>query len=239
MKRFGWHVGQRIVLRGTIYNFNLELNIVGTIAGHAPPSFLLFRRDYLEEAAGEPGFVAIYWVKVDQSSSVPEVIAALDERFANSSAETLSESEAAFIGGFMDSYRLFFRLAEGLGVIVLVTIGLVAANTAAMSIRDRRSEIAVMRAMGFPSRIILPLIIGESVLIASLGGLLGCGAAYLTFKLFHVGTDTMGPLSNIRISPAVIAETLVLAVLLGISSALVPAYATLRRTIADALRSVG
>lgn len=238
MKRFNWQVGQQIMLRGTIYQFNLSLNIVGVLGGKAPPSFLLFRRDYLEEAANEPGFVDNYWVRVDQSSSVPKVMAALDARFANSSAETLSESEASFIGGFVENYRLFFQLAEVLGFIVVLTIGLVAANTAAMSIRERRAEIAVMRAMGFRPRAILPVIIAESVSMALLGGILGCGAAYLTFKLFSIGTDAVGPLSNIRVSPQIVGETMVLAVLLGIISALVPAYGAVRRNIVDALRLV-
>jgi putative ABC transport system permease protein len=238
MKRFNWHVGQQIMLRGTIYSFNLALDIVGTLGGKAPPSFLLFRRDYLEEAAGRPGFVDNYWVRVDQSSSVPKVITALDMRFSNSSAETLSESEAAYIGGFIKNYRLFFQLAQVLGFIVVVTIGLVAANTAAMSIRERRGEIAVMRAMGFPSRAILSMVITESLAMAVLGGLLGCGAAYLTFKLFSIGTNSMGPLANIHVSPAIVCETLVLAALLGIVSSFVPAYATARRNIVDALRLV-
>jgi len=238
MKRFNWHVGQQIMLRGTIYNFNLALNIVGTFGNKAPPSFLFFRRDYLEEAAGEPGFVDNYWVRADQSSSVPKVIAALDARFANSSAETLSESEAAYIGGFIKNYRLFFQLAEVLGFIVVITIGLVAANTAAMSIRERRAEIAVMRAMGFPSSAILSMIVAESLSMALLGGILGCGAAYLTFKLFSVGTASMGPLANIRVSPEIVLETMVLASLLGIVSAFVPAYAAARRSIVDALRLV-
>jgi putative ABC transport system permease protein len=238
MKRFNWHVGQQIMLRGTIYNFNLALNIVGTLGGKAPPSFLLFRRDYLEEAAGEPGFVDNYWVRVDQSASVPKVIAALDQRFANSSAETLSESEASFIGGFVENYRLFFQLAEVLGFIVVVTIGLVAANTAAMSIRERRAEIAVMRAMGFPSIAILSMIVAESLSVALLGGVLGCSAAYLTFRLFIIGTDAVGPLSNIHVSPPIVGETMLLAGLLGIISAFLPAYAAARRNIVDALRLV-
>ena len=170
MKQFGCHVGQQIMLRGTIYPFNVTLNIVGTMGGKAPPNFLIFRRDYLEEAAGRPGFVDNFWVRVDQASSVPQVIASLDEGFANSSAQTLSESEAAFMGGFMQTYRVFFKLAEVLGLIVVITIGLVAANTAAMSIRERRTEIAVMRSIGFTSRTILLLLLAESLIIALLGG---------------------------------------------------------------------
>jgi len=237
MKRFDLHLGQQIQLRGTLYPFNVTLNIVGTFSGKAPPNFLLFRRDYLEEAAGRPGFVDLMWVKVDKPENVPQVIAAIDEGFANSSAETSSESEAAFTGSFLDQYRTFFRMAELLGFIVVLMIGLVAANTAAMSIRERRGEIAVMRSIGFPARTILSMLLAESILMALAGGIIGCGSAYIVLKVFSVGGGA-GPLSTIRMQPAILAETLVVAALIGLCSALVPARSAARRNIVDALRTV-
>jgi len=237
MKRFHLHLGQQIQLRGTLYPFNVTLQIVGTIGGKAPPNFLLFRRDYLEEAAGRPGIVDNMWIKVDKPESVPQVIATIDEGFANSSAETLSESEAAFIGGFLEQYRMFFRMAELLGFIVVLTIGLVAANTAAMSIRERRGEIAVMRSMGFPSRTILSLLLSESILIGLIGGVIGCGSAYVVLKVFSIG-NVGGPLGTIRMPPAVLVETLIASALIGLFSAMVPASSAARRNIVDALRTV-
>jgi putative ABC transport system permease protein len=237
MKKFGLHVGQQIQLKGTLYPFNVTLTIVGTVAGKAPPDFLIFRRDYLEEAAGRPGIVDNMWVKVDKPENVPQVIAAIDEGFANSSAETLSESEASFIGGFIDQYRTFFRMAEILGFIVVLTIGLVAANTAAMSIRERRSEIAVMRSMGFTSRTILSLLLAESLLIGLIGGIIGCGSAFIVLKVFSVG-NVGGPIGSIHMPPVILAEALVVAALIGIFSALVPASSAARRSIVDALRTV-
>jgi len=116
-------------------------------------------------------------------------------------------------------------------------IGLVAANTAAMSIRERRGEIAVMRSIGFPSRTILSMLLAESILIGLAGGIIGCGAAYIVLKVFSVGSGT-GPLSTIRMQPAILAETLVVAALIGLFSALVPARSAARRNIVDALRTV-
>src|ERR1700689_4618017 len=237
MKRFHLHVGQQIQLKGTLYPFNVTLQIVGTIASKAPPDFLLFRRDSLEEAAGRPGIVDNIWVKVDKPENVPQVIAAIDEGFANSSAETISEKESAFIGSFLDQYRTFFRMAELLGFIVVLTIGLVAANTAAMSIRERRGEIAVMRSMGFPARTILSLLLAESLLIGLIGGIIGCGSAYVVLKVFSIG-NVGGPLGSIRMPPVVLVETLVVAALIGLFSALVPASSAARRNIVDALRTV-
>ncbi len=239
MKRFNLHVGQQIMLRGTVYSFNVTLNIVGVMhGGSAPANFLIFRRDYLDEAAGRPGFVDNYWVRVDKSENVPQVIAALDEGFANSSAETRSESEAAFIGSFMNNFRMFFRLAEILGFIVVITIGLVAANTAAMSIRERRGEIAVMRSIGFPSSTILSLLLSESLIIGLLGGILGCGAAFIVLKIFSVGSPVLGPLSEIKMPLSILIETLVVAALIGLLSAWVPARTAARQNIVDALRMV-
>jgi len=238
MKRFNLHVGQQIMLRGTIYPISVTLKIVGVTGGKAPPNILFFRRDYLEEAIGRPGFVSIYWVRADSAAAVPGLIANLDEQFANSTAETQSESEAAFMSNFMDAYRAFFTMAEVLGLIVVITIALVAANTAAMSIRERRAEIAVMRSMGFSSRLILSLLLAESLIIGLAGGVLGCGAAYVVLKVFSAGSPAAGPLSAIRMPPVVLGETLVVAVLIGLLSALVPARAAARRNIVDALRAV-
>jgi putative ABC transport system permease protein len=238
MKRFHLHLGQQISLRGTVYPFNVTLTIVGVITRSAPSDVLFFRRDYLDEAAGRPGQVNDIWVRVDRSENVPQVIAALDEGFANSTAETQSESESAFLGSFMQNYRMFFQLCELLGLIVVFTIGLVAANTAAMSIRERRGEIAVMRSMGFTSRTILSLLLAEALLIGLAGGILGCGAAFVVLKIFAVRAGTMGPLGLISMPPQVLVAGLVVSALLGIASASVPATSAARRNIVDALRLV-
>ncbi len=113
MKRFGFHVGQQIMLRGTIYPFNVTLDIVGVLGGKAPPSFVIFRRDYLEEVRGRPGFVDVIWVKVDNSANIPQVSSSLDEGFANSSSETLTEPEAAFYGADGNRCRLHYRAGRG------------------------------------------------------------------------------------------------------------------------------
>jgi putative ABC transport system permease protein len=237
MKRFGLNVGQQIQLRGTVYPFNVTLNIVGVMNDKAPPNFLLFRRDYLEEAAGRPGFVTMFWVRSDRAENIPRVIASIDEGFANSMAETRSESEAAFMGTFVQSYRAFFELAEILGLIVVLTIGLVAANTAAMSIRERRSEIAIMRSIGFRSSTILGLLLSESLIIGLIGGILGCASAYIILKVFAIGSPAIGT-SNLQMPPIVVVEALGAACIIGLLSAWFPACSAARQNIVDALRLV-
>jgi putative ABC transport system permease protein len=237
MKRFNFQLGQQIMLRGTVYNFPVTLTIVGVLKGKAPPDFLIFRRDYLEQAARRSPFVDVFWVRVDDSRHVEKVIAALDREFANSSAETDCESEAAFNANLIAGYRMLLRLFEILGLIVLITIALVAANTAALSIRERRSEIAVMRSLGFTSRTILLLLMCESLTIGLLGGMLGCSAACLALKIFSFA-PILGGIS-VRMPPLVLLDALMISALIGIVSAVVPARSAAWRNIVDALRTGG
>ena len=240
MKRFHLSLGQQIQLRGaTYYPVNVSLTIVGTIVKGPAPSFLVFRRDYLEEIEGRPGRVDNFWVRADSSQAVPEIIRSVNAEFANSSAETQCDSEAVFIGSVIGRFRMFFTLARILGLIVVVTIGLVAANAAAMSIRERRNEIAVMRSIGFRSQLILRLLIAESIVTALAGCWLGCGAAFALLKIFSVTSDVLGPfVGAIQIPTPVLLETVLAAILIGLLSSYVPARSAMRLRIVDALRMV-
>ena len=127
-------------------------------------------------------------------------------------------------------------MAEWLGLIVVVTIGLVAANTASMSIRERRGEIALMRSLGFPSQSILWMLLAESAAIAILGGIIGCSGALLLVNGARLGG--LGPLSTIRMPPLVLAEAMLIAVGIGFVSAWFPARSAARRNIVDTLRAI-
>lgn len=241
MSRFGLKVGQQIMLRPAFPMYpQVQLEIVGVLGNKAPPNVLVFRRDYLQEAVkalnGQNPFVDSMWVMPETDAAAPQVRAAIDEEFANSSAETQTETEKAFFGSFLENYRMILNLAEVFGIIVVITIGLVAANTAAMSIRERRGEIAVLRSMGFPSRTILSLLVTESLLIGLCGGVIGAGGAALLLR--HLNLGGMGPLGNLSMPPQVLVESVVVAIVIGVLSALVPARAAARRSIVETLRMV-
>ena len=238
MQRFHFHVGQQIMLRSPIYQFNLTFKIVGVTGGKAPANFLVFRRDYLEQAFGRPGFVEDIVVRVDRSSAVPQVIAGVDEQFANSSAETRTQSDADFMGGLLESYRALFWYAEFLGAIVVLTIALVAANTAAMAIRERRAEIAVMRAIGFSAWLVTALVVAEAMAIGIIGGLLGCAGALFVLKLLSAYANAIGLVEGASIPASIVTETMAVAILIGFISAYFPARRAARRNIVDALRTV-
>jgi putative ABC transport system permease protein len=239
MGRFGWHIGQRIALRGTIYPVTVELEIVGVLADKAPPIALLFRRDYLEEMLGKPGRVNLFWVRTDSSAAIPAVIDGIDRQFANSSARTQSESEAGYFGLMAGFFRPIIALAQGLALLTVFAIMLVAANTAAMSIRERRFEIAVMRAMGFTARTIFVSLLVEGLVLGLVGAAAGCAMGVVALRIAVLGSAALGPLAfALRMTPMVIGETLMAGAVMGLGAAFIPGVNAVRANIVTTLRAV-
>ncbi len=240
MERFHWHIGQQIILRGTIYPVDLTFQIAGELGDRAPPPILLFRRDYLEEATAHRAQVNMYMAKVDDSRAIPGVIEDIDQMFANSGADTRTETELAFFANMIGNFRSLFAIAKVVALIVALTITLVTANAAAMSIRERRAEIAIMRALGFRAPTILASLLGEGAVLGLVGGALGIAAAYAVLRWMSVGSAALGPLGlALRVPPRVMFETLTIALLIGAGSAVVPALSAVRRNIVDAIRNLG
>jgi putative ABC transport system permease protein len=239
MRRFNWHLGQQIALHGTVYPVNLTLQIVGELGDKAPPPILLFRRDYLDEITNHHAQINMYFVKVDGSESISEVQLTIDRMFANSAAETQTDTELAFFSNNLANFRAIFTLAYALSVVVTIVIGLIATNTAAMAIRERRTEMAVMRALGFDRLTILALLLAEGAVMGIVGGILGCVGAYAVLRYASIGTAALGPLGlAVRLPGAVAVETLVLAAAIGLVSVLVPSVGALRRDIVETIRHV-
>jgi putative ABC transport system permease protein len=240
MKVYGWKVGQTFILRGTMYPVDLQLTIVGVLNEEAAGPRIIFRRDYMEELLGRPGTANLFWVKVDSSKSSPEVIAAIDEMFANSPNETATETEVALIksqeGG---NLALLLNGAKFLAAIVIFTIALVAANTAAMAVRERRHEMAVMRAIGFTRRSIVLRILVEGLIVGVIGGALGCVLALIGFELLPRVSGALGPLAlAMTLQPRIVAYSFLIAALIGAASGFIPATLATRGDIATELRAI-
>ena len=240
MKLFGWKIGQTIMLRGMMYPVDLQLTIVGVLNEEAAGPRIMFRRDYMEELLGRPGTANLFWVKVDSSKSAPEVIAAIDEMFANSPNETATETEVALIqsqeGG---NLAMMLNGAKFLATIVIFTIGLVAINTAAMAVRERRHEMAVMRAIGFTRRSIVARILIEGLIVGVTAGVLGCVLAVVGFDLLPHVAGALGPLAlAMTLQPRIVAYSFLIATLIGAASAFIPAALATRGDISTELRAV-
>lgn len=234
MQRFGFHLGQQIMLHDSVYGRNLQFKIVGTLGKGTLPTMLIFRRDYLQQAIGQTGRADFIWIRVDRLESIPQVIQAVDSQFANSSDPTATESEESFQAGFIESLRTIIRLAEVLSIIVLFSISLVAANTAAMSVRERRVEFAVMRSIGFTAPRVVMLLSAEGALT----GAIGAGVAWVILHLLPLSGDLFGSLGTITMPARVPVAAIVLSTIIGISSGLVPATLAMRRKVVEELRAI-
>src|SRR5260370_11004890 len=184
MKTYGWKIGDTIILHGKMYPVDLQLTIVGVPDGDGMGPRILFRRDYMEELLGRPGTVNIFCVKIDPSTSAPQVIAEIDEMFANSAHETATETDVALIKVQIgDTLSLLVNGAKFLAAIVIFTIALVAANAAAMTVRDRRHEIAVMRPFVFTRGSIIWRGLVDGLAIGGTGGRVGYGLSLVALHL--------------------------------------------------------
>lgn len=238
--RFGWKVGDRVPLQGTIYRPKTgdvwEFNIAGIY--DAPDGVdktqFFFRYDYLDEnrQLGE-GSVGWYIVKIADGSRAVELSRAFDAMFENSSAETKTTTEKGFVESFASQVGDIGTMMVAVSSVVLVMFGLVAASTMAQSVRERTSELAVLKTLGFTGPAILIMVLAESLFIACLGGGLGLGLAWL---IVQQGDPTGGLLAIFILPPRDLWLGTGLMAAMGVLAGLVPAVAAMRLKITDALR---
>jgi putative ABC transport system permease protein len=239
-RRFGWRIGDRVPIQGTIWQPKQgqvwEFNIVGMYDGEAgvDKTQFFFRYDYLDEnrRVGE-GLVGWYIVKIADASQAQSMGVRFDEMFANSSAETKTTTEKGFVEGFAKQMGDIGAIMIAIVVAVLFTMLLVAANTMAQSVRERTSEIGVLKTLGYSNAAVLALVLGEALVIAALGGGLGLLAGWLFVRQ---GDPTGGMLPIFVLPARDVSLGVVLVAVLGMAAGLAPALGAMRLTITDALR---
>jgi putative ABC transport system permease protein len=239
-KRFGWKIGDRIPIQGTIWlpkqGEVWEFNIVGIYDAEqgVDKTQLFFRYDYLDEnrlrGVGQVGW---YVVKIADGSQAQAMGAKFDEMFANSSAETKTTTEKGFVEGFAKQVGDIGAIMIAILAAVLFTMLLVAANTMAQSVRERTSEVGVLKTLGFSNAAVLMLVLAESVIIAVVGGGLGLLASW---AFVQQGDPTNGMLPIFVLPPRDVAVGAGLLVLLGIVAGMLPAVNAMQLKITDALR---
>ena len=239
-ERFNWKIGDRVPIQGTIWQPKQgqvwEFNIAGIYDGDpgVDKTQFFFRYDYLDEnrRAGD-GLVGWYIVKIADPSQAQQMGAKFDAMFANSSAETKTTTEKGFVEGFAKQVGDIGAIMIAILVAVLFTMMLVAANTMAQSVRERTSEVGVLKTLGFSNTSILLLVLGEAVLITVIGGGLGLLVAWL---FVQQGDPTGGMLPIFILPPRDVVFGAVLIVLLGIAAGALPAFNAMQLKITDALR---
>ncbi|MEM7584619.1 MAG: ABC transporter permease [Acidobacteriota bacterium] len=242
-ERFGWEVGDRIPIQGTAWRpqdgSSWEFDLVGIYEGaekSTDETQFLFHYDYLDQAmGGNLGIVGWYVLRIDDPQGSVEVAERIDQQFANSSNETKTSTEKAFVQSFANQTGNIQQIVTGIVSIVFFTLLLVAGNTMAQSVRERTGELAVLKTVGFTDRQVMAMVLGESLLVAILGG----GAGLLMVWWLTQTTDLGGTMFPTLFMPvSALISGFGFAILLGFVTGAVPAWQALRLNIVNALRKV-
>jgi putative ABC transport system permease protein len=237
--RFGWKLGDRIPLHGTIYPGVWEFNLRGIYAGkrqNDDETQFWLRADYLQEKgpAWGRGYVGWYWVRVDSPEHAAAVAREVDAAFANSPWETRTQTERAFAASWVRQMGNVELLLLAVGGVVFFTLLLVTGNTMAMVVRERSNEHAVLRAIGYSDGLVLALALAEAAGMALVGGVVGLGLALWLIT----ARDLAQGIFLLYLPPSALAGGVALALAAGVLAMLPPALGEMRLRVAQALRRV-
>lgn len=242
--RFGWSVGDQVQLAGSIYPGTWDFVIRGIYTGAkagTDENQWFHRWDLVDEQLrqtmpGRAGQISTYFIQIHDPARSAEVCKAIDDLFANSSAETKTETEEAFQLSFVEMGKAIIVGLEIVSYLVIGIILLVLANTMAMTTRERVSEYAVLKTLGFQSFHVAGLIFGESLFLALSGGLLGIALSFPICALVAIPMSTFFPI--FQVSSITIIWGLVFALIVGFTAGVFPASKAIRTKIVDGLRII-
>jgi putative ABC transport system permease protein len=238
-KRFGWKIGDKIHLKGALFQFDPEMTVRAIYEGGSDlGSTLFFHWEYFNEGLNNAGFTGTYTIRARSAQEVPKIAEQVDALFQNAPVPTKTETERAFILGFMSMLGNVQFLISSICSAVIFAIILVAANTMAMSIRERVREIGVLKTLGFYNDRILFLLIGESLLLSLFGTLLGALGARVLYSRLDIATLTSGFLLRLNVNSRILLICTAIGCAVGLLAAGVPAWRASRFPVVEALRRV-
>lgn len=239
VKQFGWKVGDNVTLQGTIFPGDWTFTIRGiyhpSLKEYGDDSFM-FHYDYLYEKYPDRVTPGWFIMKIDDPNAAPTVAKTIDDQFRNSSAPTKTGTEKAFAAGFASMWGNVKLLMSTIGMAVVFAILLVTANAMMMSQRERRSEVAVMKTVGFSDRQVFGLVIVEAAVIALVGAVIGLGGATLLPVVTGFGDGGFLPGFHVTLGTELFGAGV--ALLLALASGVFPAWQASRLPVVQALRRV-
>ena len=239
-KRFGWQVGDRIPLSSNIFSqqgggsvWDVEIEAIYTPEANFDGSIVLLHYEYFNESKSF-GKDTIGWLVVQTTSPQVNdaVIAAIDNQFANSSAETDTVTEKAFSEQFQNQFGNISLILTLVIAGAFVTILMIVGFNMVLAQRERIGELAVMKTLGFRSHTLFGLMMGEALALSLIGGLVGLALGALVTFLFTI--LSAGFLPPMAVSAETSLQALALMVGLGLITGTIPAYQAYRTRIITA-----
>ena len=250
-EKWGWKVGDHFQLESFIppyrvgkpFDFIVD-GIYDTDTVKYPGtdlSAMYFNYKYLYEATGQRAGIGTLTLLIDDPKNAGRISKTIDAEFENSDVQIKTETEQAFRASFIAMAGNLALLLNGIGLAVAFTILLVTANTMSIAVRERQQEIGVLKTLGFPSGLVMALILIEALLLGLMGGALGLifagGAIHALPNVPFIG-DVVRQFPGLGLSPKIVSYGLGAALLLGLLAGLVPALLAYRARITEVLRQV-
>jgi putative ABC transport system permease protein len=240
-EKYGWKVGDTVPLFSEIYPGDWKFRIAGVVEGSDDASIantMYFHWARLNEGLPDrvKNNVGVFTVKVANANDSPRVIRDIDALFANSEAETHTETEKAFRLQFVSGSSAILTALQVVSAVILVIMALILGNTLAMGLRERTGELGAMRAIGFLPQHVRVLAFSEGAMLGALGGLLGCLLARPVLHAVGRFAASIGFLSNVSYTLPTAAATVVMAAVIGAAASALPAVQAARMEIVNALR---
>lgn len=246
-KTYGWKQGDEVELKSSVPPYmNMRFKIVKVAVSALNPAIFYFRRDYLDdtlekldkEGKGPTGFgtINICWVKCKDAGKMANFAAAIDANFTNTPNETQTEDENTFIANFMKAGGDFPGKIQIVSYAVILAIVMVVANTMSLTFRERTREMAAIKAMGFRNFWLMRMMMGESLFLALVGGLIGILPLYLITQTHPLQIPNVP--FPLRIPERTLTSAFAVVLMIGTLSGLLPAVQSVRLKVVDALRKV-
>lgn len=241
----GFKVGDIIPIKGDIYSGNWEFLVTGIYSGKdktVDETQMLFQWEFLNETLAQrssqrSGNVGWYILSLENPDVATDVTLVVDGMYANSSARTKTETEAAFQQSFVSLSGAILSALQIISYVIIGIILLILANTIVMGARERIREYAVLKTIGFGNKTIGVMIIGEAILISMIGGIVGIFLAFPIVQGFGEAMPTMFPIFNMENSTIMLAVTF--SILVGLVASIFPAIQSSKMSIVDGLRQIG
>jgi putative ABC transport system permease protein len=199
---------------------------------------MFFHLKYLSEGLGGTTWTQFFTVEIEDPGRAAEMSAAIDALFENSSDETYTETESAFTANFVSMVGDLGSLVNGVGLAVCFSILLVTANTMSMTVRERRTEIAILKTLGFGGGQVLGLVVSEALLMGAVGGALGLAGTLWMLRAWNLAPDqTLLGIVHLELRPVVALAGVGVALGLGLAAGFLPAWGAYRARVTEMLRN--
>ena len=244
MRKYDWHIGDRVTLKNGDSKLTLSFRIIASLSAHMTRNSFIFRREYFDEGVkktygaditDEASFIT---VRVARIADVPKVIEEIDGRFRNSEYETSTITESDSIANGVSAIADLSTIIFSLCAVVVITVLLVAANSMAINVRERISEVAIIRAVGFEGTDVASMLFGEAALMGLIGGALGAGLALAILGHGRTLGAIVGGIAYIQVTPDLALAAVFAIVTVSLAAAIVPVIQAVNISPALAFRKV-